>query len=154
MFSFLLTGRRGVTFDLPSHAVVSRGLVLPLPTEEGGGRREEGGDRREATLGQNFQKSLSCLRLYLCENEAKYQSTLAFSYRFHLSTIKRSKTMKTTGIHSVLRENVTHPEIFFQFLGYYHTSFTNLSHHALFLPGLIQNLFQFLLRKAVSFAFV
>ena len=38
-----------------------------------------------------------------------FSSTLAFSYRFHLSTQKLSKTMKTTGTWDCVCVNITRP---------------------------------------------
>ena len=38
-----------------------------------------------------------------------FPSALAFSYRFHLSTLKRLKTMKTIGTYDCARVNITRP---------------------------------------------
>ena len=43
------------------------------------------------------------------ERSKIFSSTLEFSYRFHLSTVKRSKTMKTTGTWDCTCVRVTRP---------------------------------------------
>ena len=62
-----------------------------------------------ALLGPIHTNAFSEMSVFISVKTTLASSTLAFSYRFHLSTQKRSKAMKTTGTWDCKCVNVERP---------------------------------------------